>query len=63
MYKWNEAYKAGYDAGYNARVLEEKEDHTQQLTEMYHFGVDVGRQEALDEIGEIELDGLGGFNV
>lgn len=59
FFTWKEVYKAGEEFGYNRRVLEEKEDHTRQLTEMFHFGIEVGKQEALDEIGAIEIDDLG----
>lgn len=52
-------YRKGYDAGVTAQKLEQREDFERRLTEMYHFGIAMGRQEMMDEIGEIDISDIG----
>lgn len=51
-------YKRGYEAGVTAQKLEQREDFERRLTEMYHFGMAMGKQEMLDEMGAIEIDDI-----
>lgn len=49
-------YNKGYEAGVTAQKLEQREDFERRMTEMYHFGMAMGKQEMLDEMGAIDLD-------
>ena len=38
-------YKMGYEAGYNARCLEDHEDQNRRLEDMLHHGKEIGQNE------------------
>ena len=54
----SEQYVAGYEAGYNARKVEEKDNHAHELLDLYRRGYHQGYEEAKAEVGEIEIDDL-----
>lgn len=51
-------YDKGFNAGYNARCVEEKDEHEHNLLDLYRRGYKQGYEEALAEIGEITIDDL-----
>lgn len=51
-------FEKGFSAGYNARKIEEKEDHTHTLQDLYRRGYKQGYDDASAEIGEITIDDL-----
>lgn len=54
-------YDAGYMAGYNARMVEEKEEHDHNLLDLYRRGYKQGYDEAKAEIGEITIEDMVDF--
>jgi hypothetical protein len=56
MKTWiEEAYTLGYEAGWNAQILKNKEDQNRRLEDMLHHGKRIGRQEAMDEFGIVDI--------
>ena len=51
-------YYKGFEAGYNARKIEEKDEHTHTLQDLYRRGYKQGYEDAKAEIGEITIDDL-----
>lgn len=51
-------YELGFSAGYDARIVEEKEEHDHNLLDLYRRGYKQGYEEAKAEIGEITLDDM-----
>jgi flagellar biosynthesis/type III secretory pathway protein FliH len=51
-------YNAGFEAGYNKRMTEEKDERTHTLQDLYRRGYKQGYEDAQAEIGEITVDDL-----
>lgn len=49
-----EAYAAGYEAGFVERAFKEKEDQNRRLLDLYRIGYNRGKEEAKAEV--VELD-------
>lgn len=54
----DDAYTDGYAAGVSAQKLSDHEDQNRRLEEMYQYGKQMGKSEALAEVGEITLDDM-----
>ena len=51
-------YELGFKAGYNARQLEDKEEYTHNLQDLYRRGYQQGYADAQADIGEVTIDDL-----
>jgi hypothetical protein len=51
-------FDKGFSAGYNARCIEEKDEHEHNLMDLYRRGYKQGYEEAMAEVGEITIDDL-----
>lgn len=52
----DDAYAKGVCAGSNAEALKDKEDQNRRLEDMLKRGKQLGYEEAMAEIGEIDLE-------
>ena len=57
----NSQYDAGFIAGYNARAVEEKNEHEHNLLDLYRRGYTQGYDDAKAEVEEITIDDLEGI--
>lgn len=54
----DDAYTRGLYAGINAQKVQDREDQNRRLEDMLRRGKEIGYQEAISDIGEIDLSDL-----